>query len=80
MKYSPIIILSSTLAFSSMNASAQINKINDTELSKVSGQLKTPSLNIEPQTVIKQAAGNYIKNRIKNKIRNGLTGPRKTNR
>lgn len=80
MKYSAIITLSSTLAFSSMNANAQINKINDTELSKVFGQLKTPSLNIEPQTVIKQAAGKYIKNRIKNKIRNGLTGPRKTNR
>ncbi|MBV1873860.1 MAG: hypothetical protein KUG80_03715 [Gammaproteobacteria bacterium] len=76
MKHSSIIILSSVLAFSSMNASAQINKINDTELSKVSGQLKTPSLNIEPQKIIKKVAVRYVKNKIKNKVRSGLTGLR----
>ena len=72
MKYSSIIILSSVLTLSSMSANAQINKVNDVQMSEVSGQFKIPNVKVEAQNFIRESAENYIKNKIKNKIRDTL--------
>ena len=58
MKYPSIIILSSVLALSSMSANAQINEVNDAELSKVSGQLK---LDLGLRKLARQVVVNYAK-------------------
>ena len=71
MKYPSIIILSSVLALSSMSANAQINEVNDAELSKVSGQLK---LDLGLRKLARQVVVNYAKAKARDLVVEAVKG------